>query len=184
MALTESNMLPLGTEAPTFSLVDTNGERVNFDANTSGKGFLVMFICNHCPYVKHLKKPLAAITKEFQDKGIAVYGINSNDVENYPDDHPEKMAQDSKEFGYSFPYLFDETQEIAKAYQAACTPDFFVFDKNKKLSYRGQFDESRPGDGKPIDGKDLREALENVLKNEAPLADQKPSIGCNIKWKA
>lgn len=176
-------MLPLGTEAPDFNLLDTEQNSVDLRSVKGKSPFLVMFICNHCPYVKHLRKELSQITSEFQKKGIAVFGINSNDFENYPEDSPSKMKTEKKEMNYTFPYLLDETQEVARAYQAACTPDFFLFDRSGKLVYRGQFDESRPGNGIPVTGKDLRQAMEAVLVNKTPSVDQKPSIGCNIKWK-
>lgn len=183
MALTPSTMLALGTSAPDFSLPDTNQKTIQL-ADIKGKQpFLVMFICNHCPYVKHIRNELASLTTEFQEKGIAVFGINSNDVANYPQDSPEKMALEKEHAHYTFPYLFDETQKVAKAYQAACTPDFFLFNKTGKLVYRGQFDESRPGNQIAVTGKDLRLAMEQVLKGQEPNPDQRPSIGCNIKWK-
>jgi len=143
-----------------------------------------MFICNHCPYVKHIRKELANLTAEFQEKGIAVFGINSNDIKNYPEDSPEKMVLEKRSAHYTFPYLFDESQEVARSYQAACTPDFFLFDRSGKLVYRGQFDDSRPGNQIPVTGKDLRQAMEQVLKGLLPQSDQRPSIGCNIKWKS
>ncbi|NBX83059.1 thioredoxin family protein [bacterium] len=183
MALTPSKMLPLGTKAPEFSLPDFAGRIVTLAKVKNNKPFLVMFICNHCPYVKHIRKELAQLTTEFQKKGIAVFGINSNDVNNYPEDSPEKMALEAQSAQYTFPYLFDASQEVAKAYQAACTPDFFLFDSQGLLVYRGQFDESRPGNQIPVTGADLRKAIEAVLKGQNPLPDQKPSIGCNIKWK-
>lgn len=183
MALTPSTMLPLGTDAPDFSLPDLNGKLVGLTEVRGKQPFLVMFICNHCPYVKHIRGPLAALTSEFQKKGIAVFGINSNDVENYPEDRPEKMVIEAREAKYTFPYLFDAQQEVAKAYHAACTPDFFLFDQKGKLVYRGQFDDSRPGNKIPVSGADLRQALEDVLKGKSTQKEQRPSIGCNIKWK-
>ncbi len=183
MALTPSNMLPLGTLAPEFKLYDTEGNLVGLDYFPEAKGYLVMFICNHCPYVIHLKESLAKLTCEYLKKGIAIFGINSNDYLNYSDDSPDKMRADTKKFHYNFPYLIDETQEIAKAYQAACTPDFFLFDQNKKLVYRGQYDSSRPKNGFPITGNDLKRALDAVLTHSMISPEQIPSIGCNIKWK-
>ncbi len=145
----------------------------------------MLFICNHCPYVKHIRHELARLAREYQQKGVAVVAINSNDVSKYPDDSPENMAREKAEVGYTFPYLFDETQEVAKAYRAACTPDIYVFDRDRKLVYHGQFDDSRPGNDKPVTGKDLREALDRVLAGKpVPAETQKPSVGCNIKWKA
>ncbi len=183
MALTPSTMLPLGTPAPNFSLPDTSGKTVSRDDFTQAKGLLVIFMCNHCPYVKHVREEIARLGKEYEDKGIAVAGINANDVGTYPDDSPENMAKEAAAVGYTFPYLYDETQEIAKAYRAACTPDFFLFDGERKLVYRGQLDDSRPGNDVPITGKDLRAALDLVLAGQPVPEDQKPSLGCNIKWK-
>ncbi|MFO7775782.1 MAG: thioredoxin family protein [Candidatus Hydrogenedentota bacterium] len=183
MVATASTMMPLGTEAPPFSLPDTEGKTVALSDYEGSKGYLIMFICNHCPYVKHVQHELARLGKEYQDKGVAVIAINSNDVANYPDDSPEKMAEEVKTQGYTFPYLYDETQEVAKAYGAACTPDFFLFDENKKLVYRGQLDDSRRGNDKPVTGADLRAALDAVLAGKPVPEEQKPSMGCNIKWK-
>ena len=183
MALTPSTMLDLGTEAPDFSLPDTENKAVRLSEVKGKKPFLVMFLCNHCPYVKHIGKELSDLMREFQGKGIAVFGINSNDTVTYPDDSPEKMALEKKRLNYSFPYLVDASQETAKAYRAACTPDFFLFDKAGNLVYRGQFDDSRPGNQIPVTGKDLRHALEAVITNRPQTAEQRPSIGCNIKWK-
>lgn len=183
MALTPSTMLALGTVAPEFSLPDTEGKLVSLNQEAQNKPFLVMFICNHCPYVKHIRKELAALTSEFQKQGLAVFGINSNDFTAYPEDSPRKMALEKKDMHYTFPYLVDESQDVAKAYDAACTPDFFLFDKEKRLVYRGQLDESRPGNGIPVTGKDLKAAVEKVLAGQKPDSVQKPSIGCNIKWK-
>jgi peroxiredoxin len=176
-------MLPLGTEAPGFTLPDCKGNTVSRDDFKGSPAFLVIFMCNHCPYVKHVREGMTSLIKDYQAKGVAVVGINSNDVENYPDDSPEKMRQEAGEFGYTFPYLYDETQAVAKAYRAACTPDFFLFDKDGKLAYRGQMDDSRPDSGIPVDGKDLRAALDAVLENRPLPKEQKPSMGCNIKWK-
>jgi peroxiredoxin len=183
MALTASTMLPLGTVAPSFRLPDTDGKIVSLDDFKGTPALLVAFICNHCPYVKHIRHDLARLAKEYQAKGVAVIGINANDVANYPDDSPEMMARERVEVGYSFPYLYDETQKTAHAYKAACTPDFYVFDKDQKLAYRGQLDASRPGNGLPITGNDLRAALDAVLSGKPISDDQRPSMGCNIKWK-
>lgn len=183
MVLTHSTMMPLGTVAPDFSLPDTEGQTVSLSDFQDAKALLVMFICNHCPYVKHVRGELARLARDYQDKGVAVVGISSNDVENYPDDSPEKMVIEKAQVGYSFPYLYDESQEVAKAYTAACTPDFFVFDKDRRLIYRGQLDDSRPDSGKPLTGSDLRAALDAALADQPVPQDQKPSAGCNIKWK-
>ncbi len=184
MARTPSTMLELGTNAPDFALLDpASGKTValaDFDARPA---LLVAFICNHCPYVKHLREAFAAFAKEYADKGLAVVAINSNDVENYPDDSPEKMVEEVNTQGYVFPYLYDESQEVAKAYQAACTPDFFLFDKDRKLAYRGQFDESRPGNDAPVTGQDMRAAVDALLAGQAVPADQIASLGGNMKWK-
>jgi len=184
MARTPSTMLELGTSAPDFSLPDpATGNTVKL-ADFNGQPLLVVFICNHCPYVLHIADKLAEIAKTYQDKGVAFVAINSNDVANYPDDSPEKMPAMSERFGFTFPYLFDETQAIAKAYQAACTPDFYLFDADHKLAYRGQFDNARPRNEEPVTGADLADALKALLANMPPLEEQKPSLGCNIKWKA
>lgn len=184
MALTPSTMLALGTVAPRFALFDTEGRRYNLDDMPIQKGLLVVFMCNHCPYVKHIRAKLAEVTSAYIKKGIAVVGINSNDVENYPEDSPEKMRVEKASAKYEFPYLFDETQEVARQYQAACTPDFYLFNANKALVYRGQFDESRPGNKIPVSGADLSKAMDALLAGSPVPSDQKPSIGCNIKWKA
>jgi len=183
MVAVNSVMLPLGTEAPDFHLKDTSGRIVSRDDFRGQKGLLVMFICNHCPFVKHIQNELLKLTKEYQSKGIGIVGINSNNAEKYPEDSYDKMKEEVKKIGYTFPYLYDETQEVAKSYKAACTPDFFLFDENFKLVYRGQFDDSRPGNGKTIDGKDLRKALDCLLEGKKIPEHQRPSIGCNIKWK-
>lgn len=183
MARTPSTMLPLGTSAPEFSLPDTSGNHVSLADFAGAPALLVMFVCNHCPYVKHVAPKLAELVKEYQDRGVAVVGINSNDVDNYPDDSPEKMREEVAQRGYTFPYLYDETQEVAKAYRAACTPDFFLFDRERRLAYRGQMDGSRPGNDVPPSGEDLRAALDAVLAARPPAAEQRPSLGCNIKWK-
>ncbi|MGF1581317.1 MAG: thioredoxin family protein [Gemmataceae bacterium] len=185
MVKTLSTMLELGTPAPDFTLPATNESMKNVSkSDFNGKPLLVMFVCNHCPFVKHLNKPLAELSKEYQTKGVAVVGISSNDVGTHPDDSPEKMAEEAKDVGYTFPYLYDETQDVAKAYRAACTPDFFLFDKDHKLVYRGQFDDSRPDNGKPVTGADLKAALDAVVAGTAVPTEQTPSIGCNIKWKS
>ncbi len=184
MALTPSTMLPLGTSAPDFSLSSATDNKTVSRADFAGRPLLVMFICNHCPFVKHLNQHLAKTCQEYQEKGIGIVGISSNDITTHPDDSPEKMVEEAKTVGYTFPYLFDESQDVAKAYRAACTPDFFLFDKDHKLVYRGQYDDSRPENGIPVTGTDLRAALDAVLANQAVPAEQKPSIGCNIKWKA
>ncbi len=176
-------MLPLGTAAPDFRLPDTGGKTVSL-ADFKGKPLVVAFICNHCPYVKHLRAGLAQFARDYQPKGVAIVGINSNDAANYPDDSPAKMKDEAKSAGYLFPYLYDESQAVAKAYRAACTPDFYLFEKNHRLVYRGQFDDSRPGNGLPITGKDVRAALDAVLSGKPDSSNQKPSIGCNIKWKS
>jgi len=184
MVAVKSTMLPLGTRAPSFSLPDTEGNTVTLEDFDGAPALLVVFMCNHCPYVKHVQYGLADLAREYMDKGVAVVGINSNDVKNHPDDRPEKMAQEKERVGYPFAYLFDATQEVAKAYRAACTPDFFVFDADRKLVYRGQMDESRPGTSLPVTGHDLRMALDAALEGRTiPEDQQQPSIGCNIKWK-
>jgi peroxiredoxin len=183
MALTPSTMLPLGTVAPGFRLSDTDGKTVSLDELKGAPALLVAFICNHCPYVKHVRHELARLGKEYQGKGVAVVGISSNDVNTHPDDSPKMMASEKAAVGYTFPYLYDETQQVALAYKAACTPDFYVFDKDQKLVYRGQLDGSRPGNSTPVTGKDLRSALDAVLARKPVSHEQRPSIGCNIKWK-
>ena len=183
MALTPSTMLALGTSAPAFSLPDTSGKIVSIGDFKNAPALLVMFICNHCPYVKHVRAGIAQLVREYQENGVAAVGISANDVKSHPDDSPARMAIEVKEAGYTFPYLYDESQAVARAYRAACTPDFFLFDREKRLVYRGQLDDSRPGNGIPVTGKDLRTALDAVIAGKSLLADQKPSIGCNIKWK-
>lgn len=183
MALTPSTMLPLGTQAPDFSLPDTDGKMVSRKDFDGKKGLLVMFICNHCPYVKHVRQELARIGEEYQKKDIGVVAINANDAASYPEDSPEAMKREKAAQGYTFPYLYDATQETAKAYTAACTPDFFVFDSRGRLVYRGQLDDSRPGNDAQVTGKDLRRALDALLTGETISLQQKPSIGCNIKWR-
>ena len=177
-------MLPLGTAAPDFKLPDTNGKQVSLGDFKGAPALLVAFICNHCPYVKHIREGLAAFARDYQARGAAVVAINANDAENYPEDSPEKMKQEAAQFGYTFAYLYDETQLVAQAYRAACTPDFFLFDAGRKLVYRGQFDESRPGNGKPVTGRDLRAEMDATLARKPAAPEQKPSMGCNIKWKA
>ena len=184
MALTPSTMLPLGTTAPDFKLPDTNGKTVSLADFKNAPALLVIFMCNHCPYVIHIRNGLAQLARDYAPKHVAIVGINSNDVENYSDDSPAKMKDEVKRAGYIFPYLYDESQAVAKKYRAACTPDIFLFNKNQKLVYRGQFDDSRPSNGIPVTGKDLRAALDSVLANKPVLPDQKASIGCNIKWKS
>jgi peroxiredoxin len=184
MSVTPSTMLSLGTEAPYFKLPGINGNLVSLDDFKDAKALLVVFMCNHCPYVKHIIRDFVQLAEEYQDKEVGIVGINSNDISTYPEDAPEKMKEVSKELGFSFPYLYDETQEVAKAYQAACTPDFFLFGRDRKLVYRGQMDDSRPGNHKPITGKDLRHAINAVLKDLPVSPEQKPSMGCNIKWKS
>jgi peroxiredoxin len=183
MVAVNSTMLPLGTQAPDFRLPDTSGKLVSLSQFTGASALLVVFMCNHCPYVKHIRSGLAQLARDYLTRKVAIVGINSNDVVNHPDDSPARMAEEAMSAGYLFPYLFDETQAVAKAYRAACTPDIYLFDKNQKLVYRGQFDDSRPGNGIPVTGKDLRHALEAVLSGKPLPSGQKPSIGCNIKWK-
>ena len=177
-------MLPLGTTAPDFKLPDTNGKTVSLADFKSTPALLVIFMCNHCPYVVHIRAGLAQLARDYAPKRVAIVGINSNDVANYPADSPAKMKDEVKTAGYIFPYLYDETQAVAKAYHAACTPDIYLFDKNRKLVYRGQFDDSRPGNGIPVTGKDLRAALDAVLAGKPVSPNQKASMGCNIKWKS
>jgi peroxiredoxin len=182
MAAKSSQMLALGTPAPAFSLPDTSGALHSLDDAPGSQAYLVMFICNHCPFVIHVADELARIGKDCQAKDVAVYAINSNDSKNYPTDGPEPMREMSAERGYTFPYLIDAEQDVAKAYHAACTPDFYLFDADRTLVYRGQLDGSRPGKAVPIDGEDLRRALNAVLAGEPVPDDQVPSIGCSIKW--
>jgi peroxiredoxin len=176
-------MLPLGTTPPDFRLPDTTGKTVSLADFKDASALVLVFMCNHCPYVKHLRGGLAQLARDYQPRGVAVVGISSNDVANYPADSPAKMAEEARAAGYIFPYLYDESQDVAKAYRAACTPDIFMFDRNRQLAYRGQFDDSRPGNGLPVTGKDLRAALDAVLAGRPVSPNQKPSIGCNIKWK-
>jgi len=175
-------MLPLGTCAPDFNLPNIDGQDISLASAKGTHGSLIMFICNHCPFVKHVQTELVALYHDYAAKGIAFIAISSNDVEHYPDDSPEKMALEAANAGYEFPYLYDADQSIAKAYRAACTPDFYLFDSNLKLVYRGQLDDSRPGNGTPVTASDMRNALENLLAGKPPLEQQRPSLGCNIKW--
>lgn len=180
----ESTMLPLGTQAPDFALSDTvSGETVRRQ-DFAGQPLLVMFICTHCPYVKHIESELSALGRDYQDKGVAIVAIGANDPENYPDDAPDKLRAQAQAQGFTFPYLFDKTQEVAKAYTAACTPDFFLFDSNHSLVYRGRLDDSRPKSDTPVTGKELRSALEAVLNGQQVASEQYPSMGCNIKWRS
>ncbi len=184
MALTESTMLELGVKAPAFNLPDTTADRqVSFEDIKGAKGTIVMFLCNHCPYVIHVNSQLVAIAQKYADKGIGFVAISSNDALKYPDDAPDKMQLIAKVLQYPFPYLYDESQEVARAYDAACTPDLYLFDSDDKLYYRGRLDESRPSNDKPLNGQDLRLALDLLLRDEPPLRKQYPSAGCNIKWK-
>ncbi len=184
MARTESNMLPLGTKAPDFSLPDViTNEFVTLKDIEGKHGFVIMFICNHCPFVKHVNDEIIRTANDYHVQGFGFAAINSNDVENYPQDSPQEMVKTAETLHYPFPYLFDETQEVARAYDAACTPDFYVFDENRVLVYRGQLDNSRPGNSIQVNGRDLRESLDNILSNSPQRKDQKPSMGCNIKWK-
>jgi peroxiredoxin len=184
MALTPSTMLPLGTTAPDFKLADTNGKIVALADFKGQAALLVIFMCNHCPYVIHIRAGLAQLARDYAPKQVGIVGINANDMENYAADSPARMKEEVKSAGYIFPYLYDEAQVVAKAYRAACTPDLFLFDQNRKLVYRGQFDDSRPGNGIPVTGKDLRAALDAVLAGKPVSPDQKASVGCNIKWKS
>ncbi|MEO1128347.1 MAG: thioredoxin family protein [Planctomycetota bacterium] len=184
MAQTPSTMQELGTPAPHFTLPDPSGVEHTMAEFADAKALLVMFICNHCPFVKLLAPALADFAREYQAKGLAVVAIQSNDVANYPDDGPEKMAEEIAERGYTFPYLYDESQEVAKVYRASCTPDFFLYDGERRLAYRGQFDGARPGNGVDVTGEDMRRAADAVLAGRDVPGDQSPSIGCNIKWKS
>lgn len=185
MAKTPSNMIPLGTLAPNFNLFDTMSQKtVSLEDLRSDIATVVMFICNHCPYVIHIREKLVEVANKYQAKGIRFIAISSNDATSYPSDGPEKMHVEATEHGYPFPYLYDESQEVAKAYQAACTPDLYIFDKNLQCVYRGRFDDATPGNQQPVTGKDLTNALDNILANKPVSTDQIASIGCNIKWKA
>ncbi len=183
MVKTASTMQRLGSQAPDFSLLNVDGRMISWADFPDAKGYLVMFICNHCPYVKHVADELARIGHDYLPQGIAVVAINSNDTTKHPDDSPEQMVHEAENRGYPFPYLFDETQEVAKAFRASCTPDFFLYNADKTLVYRGQLDSSRPGNDVPLTGSDLRAALNSVLSGEPIDEKQVPSIGCNIKWK-
>lgn len=182
MSLTPSNMAELGSHLPPFRLPDPHGTEVD-SADFRGQPILVAFICNHCPFVKHVADAFADFAREYGERGLAVVAINSNDFHSHPDDSPERMIEEVRLRGYDFPYLVDESQDVARAFQAACTPDFFLFDADHRLAYRGQFDDSRPSKETPVTGADLRAAADTVLAGQAPDADQKPSMGCNIKWK-
>jgi len=184
MSRTPSNMIPLGTKAPNFDLIDTiSNKKLSLNSLKGNKATVIFFICNHCPFVIHVNEALVNIAKDFSEKGISFIAISSNDVVNYPQDAPNLMKQNALDFNYPFPYLYGETQEVAKAYDAACTPDNYIFNENLELVYRGQLDNSRPGNGIPVTGKDLRNALQNLLDGNEISQNQKPSIGCNIKWK-
>lgn len=185
MALTPSTMLPLGTQAPDFQLPDVvSGKTISLDTFAGKQALLVMFICRHCPFVKHVQTELAQIGKDYADSNLAIVAISANDAANYPDDAPDKLKKMATELGFTFPFCYDESQETAKAYTAACTPDYFLFDRDRKLVYRGQLDDSRPSNSQPVTGKDLRAAIDAVLAHSTVNPDQKPSIGCNIKWKS
>jgi thiol-disulfide isomerase/thioredoxin len=184
LALTESNMFPLGATAPSFTLPDVvSNQEVSLEALKSDVATVIMFICNHCPYVKHVQKQLVQLANDYLPKGVAFIAINSNDAVQYPEDGPDNMKKVAEEFQYPFPYLYDESQKVAKDYQAACTPDFYIFDGKLSCVYRGQLDDSRPGNGLPVTGSYIRAALDSILNNEPIQVQQKPSIGCNIKWK-
>ena len=183
MVAVNSQMLGLGTEAPPFRLPSATGGSASIEDFQDATAMLVMFICNHCPFVKHLRDELVRLANDYQARGVAVVAINSNDWSTYPDDSPEMMEKEAQQYGYPFAYLYDETQEVAKAYQAACTPDFFLFDADRRLAYRGQLDDSRPGNQEPVSGKDLRAALNALLEGKTISDQQRPSLGCNIKWR-
>jgi len=183
MARTPSTMLALGTSAPGFRLPDLAGQVHSLEDHRASPALLVVFICNHCPFVKHIRQEFAAFAREYAPRGLAVVAINSNDLEAYPQDGPDAMRQEAAELGYGFPYLVDTSQAVARAYRAACTPDFFLFDAQRRLVYRGQFDDSRPGNNKPVTGADLRAAVDATLAGRSPAEDQVPSLGCNIKWR-
>ncbi|MDG5767302.1 thioredoxin family protein [Balneolales bacterium ANBcel1] len=183
MARTPSNMVAIGTPAPDFSLPDPAGTLHSRDQIKGKNGLLVVFYCNHCPFVKHIRERFAELASEYMKQGVGIVAINSNDITTHPEDAPEKMAEDIERFGYEFPYLFDESQEVAQDFGAACTPDFFLYDADLTVFYRGQFDDSRPGNDQPVTGADLSAAIEALVRGEEPPQEQKPSIGCNIKWK-
>lgn len=184
MVKTVSTMSPLGIAAPPFSLVNVDGQTVSLDDFAGAPALLVMFICNHCPYVKHVAPTLARLCREYQQRGVAVVAVNSNDTVAYPDDAPEAMVREVAQRGYTFPYLWDSTQAVARAYFAACTPDFYVYDRGRKLVYRGQLDSSRPRSDIPVTGVDLTAAIEALLAGRPVAEQQRPSLGCNIKWQA
>lgn len=184
MARTESTMLALGTQAPHFALPDVvSGNIISLDQFKNDKAVLVMFICRHCPFVKHVQQELGRLGKDYAGKPLGIVAISSNDATAYPEDAPESLREMASELGFNFPFCYDESQEVARAYSAACTPDFFLFDQNRRLAYRGQLDDSRPGNGKPVTGRDLRAAIDALLSSRTVDPDQKPSIGCNIKWR-
>ena len=183
MVRTPSTMLPLGTQATDFSLANVDGRILSLGDVTGAKGTVVMFICNHCPFVKHVAEELARLGRDYMPRGVGFAAISSNDVSTHPADSPEQMVREAEERGYPFPYLYDETQEVAKAYRAACTPDVYLFDADRRLVYRGQLDPSRPGSGVPVTGSDLRGAIEALLAGKPAVTEQVPSLGCNIKWK-
>ena len=183
MVETNSQMLALGTAAPEFSLPDPDGRIWSLSDAAGADAYLIMFICNHCPFVRHVRRELAQLGNDYQSRNVAIFAINSNDFDSHPADSPAKMQQEAKEWGYRFPYLVDREQSVAKAYRAACTPDFYVFDRHRKLVYRGQLDDSRPSNGKPVTGRDIRTALDAVLGGKPVRGEQTPSIGCNIKWR-
>lgn len=183
MVAVNSTMLPLGTKAPDFRLPDTTGNLVSLGDFSKSNALLIIFMCNHCPYVKHIRSGLAQIARDYAPRGVSTVGISSNDFKNYPADSPKLMAEEANVAGYIFPYLYDETQDVAKAYRAACTPDLYILDSDQRLAYRGQFDDSRPGNGVPVTGKDVRAALDALLTKKTVPPNQKASIGCNIKWK-
>ena len=184
MSLTPSNMLPLGTKAPDFKLPDVvSGDTLSLNELKGEKGTVIMFICNHCPYVKHVNEEIVRVANDYHVLGFSFIAISSNDVKNYPQDAPDKMLENARENDYPFPYLYDESQDVARAYKAACTPDFYVFNAELVLEYRGQLDDSRPKNGIPLSGRSLREALDAIFNNREVYKDQKPSMGCNIKWR-
>ena len=183
MAVTPSTMLPLGTPAPDFGLPDPSGRQVSLADFADAPGLVVAFICNHCPYVQHIRAGLARFARDYQPRGLAIVAINANDAKTHPEDAPSQMAEEAKRQGYVFPYLYDETQQVAKAFRAACTPEFYLFDAARRLVYRGQFDASRPGKAIPVTGSDLRAACDALLAGRPVPSDQKPGIGCNIKWR-
>jgi len=183
MTAVNSTMLELGTKAPPFRLPSATGGTVSVEDFSDARALLVMFICNHCPFVKHVRDELVKLATDYRSKGVAVVAINSNDWSTYSDDSPARMEKEAREYGYPFAYLYDETQEVARAYRAACTPDFYLFDADRKLAYRGQLDDSRPGNEVPVNGKDLRAALDALLGGKPVPGEQRPSLGCNIKWR-